>query len=101
MKPTLHKLSFASDASFLYCKWDCNYFDKPWHFHKEYELVLIDKSKGTKFIGNDVRPFSDGDLTLIGSNIPHLYRNSEEYYSKKESPGASSIFVHFTKDFLG
>jgi AraC-like DNA-binding protein len=80
---------------------DCSYFDKPWHFHKEFELVLINKSHGTRFIGNDVRPFKDGDLALIGSRIPHLYRNSEEYYKGKKNLRANSIFIHFTNDFLG
>lgn len=101
MRPQLHKLPFSSDASFLYNKWDCDYFDKPWHIHKEYELVLINKGTGTKFIGDKVSSFKEEDLTFIGSNIPHLYRNDEEHYDKKNDLKASSIFIHFTMDFLG
>src|SRR3954452_10936449 len=101
MRPQLHKLPFASDVSFLYNKWDCNYFDKPWHIHKEYELVLINKGTGTKFIGDKVCSFHEEDLTFIGSNIPHLYRNDEEHYEKNSNLKASSIFIHFTIDFLG
>lgn len=80
--------------------WECDYFDKPWHFHKEYELVLIDKAEGTRFIGDHVGHFNDGDLIFIGPNIPHLYRNSENYY-KKMGLVAKSIFIHFTEDSLG
>jgi len=80
--------------------WECNYFDKPWHFHKDYELVLIDKTEGTRFIGDHVSHFKDGDLALIGPNIPHLYRNNENYYRNKGLV-AKSIFIHFTDDFLG
>ncbi len=81
---------------------ECDYFNDPWHFHKEYELVMINKSSGTKFIGDSVSHFDEGDLTLIGSNIPHLLRNDEEFYIKNMKPGgASSIYIHFTKDFLG
>ncbi|MES2005609.1 MAG: AraC family transcriptional regulator [Bacteroidota bacterium] len=101
MKPLLHKLPIASDASFLYKVLDCDYFSNPWHFHKEFELVLIDKSRGTRFIGDNVRYFEEGDLSMIGSNIPHLFRNSEEYYAKNSTLKAKSIFIHFTKDFLG
>lgn len=101
MKPQLHKLPVSSDASFLYKQLHLDYFTNPWHFHKEYELVLIDKSRGTRFIGDNVNRFEDGDLCLIGSNIPHLYRNSEEYYAKNSILKAKSIFIHFTKDFLG
>ena len=101
MKPQLHKLPFSSDASFLYKTLECPYFPNPWHFHKEYELVLINKSRGTRFIGDKVSNFKEGDLSLIGSNIPHLFRNSEEYYSKNSRLKANSVFIHFTKDFLG
>jgi len=101
MKPKLHALPIAADSSFLYKKLDCEHFDNPWHFHKEYELVMIERSRGTRFIGNHVSHFEDGDLALIGSNIPHLYRNSEEYYMKNSKLRANSIFIHFTKNFLG
>ncbi len=84
MRPQFHKLPLAADCSFLYMCWECNYFDKPWHFHKEYELVLIDKAEGTRFIGDHVSHFTDGNLALIGPNIPHLYRNSENYYKNKK-----------------
>lgn len=101
MKPQLHKLPLINNTSFLYDQLHCKYFDKPWHFHEEYELVLIDKGKGTKFIGDKVGMFTDGDLMLIGSNIPHLFRNHEEYYQNNRRLQASSIFIHFTEDFLG
>jgi AraC-like DNA-binding protein len=101
MKAQLHKLPLISDSSFLFNRWDCNYFDKPWHFHEEYELVLIDKSRGTKFIGDNVSHFEAGDLFLIGSNIPHLFRNQEDYYAGDPTLEASSIFIHFTGQFLG
>jgi hypothetical protein len=64
-------------------------------------LVLIDKGKGTRFIGDNVSHFTEGDLCLIGSNIPHLFRNNEEYYTKNSKLKARSVFIHFTKDFLG
>ncbi|MEP7253952.1 MAG: AraC family transcriptional regulator [Ginsengibacter sp.] len=100
MRPQFHKLPLSPDCSFLYMCWECNYFDKPWHFHKEYELVLIEKAEGTRFIGDDVSHFKEGNLALIGPNIPHLYRNSETYYKNKNIV-AKSIFIHFTDDFAG
>jgi AraC-like DNA-binding protein len=101
MRAQLHKLNVSTDSSFLYKKWDCNYFDKPWHFHREYELVMITKGQGTKFIGDKVGNFKEGDLSLIGSNIPHLFKNNEEFYLKNRKLEASSVFIHFTEDFLG
>lgn len=101
MKPELHKLPLIRDTSFLYNNWNCDYFDKPWHFHEEYELVAIDKSKGTKFIGDSVSEFKEGELLLIGPRIPHFFRNNEEYYKKNGKLEASSTFIHFTQGFLG
>lgn len=100
MKPQLHKLVAEPDSSFVYRHWECSYFDKPWHFHKEYELTLIEKSEGTRFVGDQISRFQPDDLILIGPNIPHLYRNSEPYY-KSSKLQAKSIFIHFTDDFLG
>lgn len=101
MRPQLHKLPLITDCSFLYKNWHCPYFDKPWHFHEEYELVMIDKSKGTKFIGDKVSDFEEGDLMLIGPRLPHFFRNNINYYKKNGQLEASSIFIHFTEDFLG
>lgn len=101
MRPQLHKLPLIKDSSFLYKNWHCAYFDKPWHFHEEYELVMIDKSKGTKFIGDKVSDFAEGDLMLIGPKIPHFFRNNINYYKKNGKLEASSFFIHFTEDFIG
>jgi hypothetical protein len=101
MKPQLHKLPLAGNTSFLYNQWDCPYFNKPWHFHEEYELVWIRWSEGTKFIGDHISYFREGDLFLIGSNIPHLFRNNEDYYDSESGLQASSIFIHFTEESLG
>lgn len=43
-----------------------------WHFHPEYELVLIEAKKGTRHVGDHIGKFKEFDLVLIGSNIPHL-----------------------------
>lgn len=101
MKPKLYKITFGADSSFLYKKFECDHFNDPWHFHKEYELVMINKSSGLRFIGDNVSPFQEGNLALIGSNIPHFLRNGEEFYSGKKKFGAISTYIHFTKNFLG
>jgi AraC-like DNA-binding protein len=43
-----------------------------WHFHPEIELVYIEKVNGIRHIGNHISKFKNGDMALIGSNIPHL-----------------------------
>ena len=50
-------------------------FDAPYHFHPEFELTLIISGEGKRFIGNQISDFSPGDLVLLGSNLPHYWRN--------------------------
>jgi AraC-like DNA-binding protein len=48
-----------------------------WHHHPEFELTLTINSRGHRYIGDDVEPYDDGDLVLIGSGIPHSWHSRE------------------------
>lgn len=43
-----------------------------WHFHPEFELVYIEGASATRHVGDHISQFTDSDLVLIGTNIPHL-----------------------------
>lgn len=47
-----------------------------WHYHPEIELVFVDKGHGKRHIGHHISYYTDGDLVLIGSMVPHYgYKN--------------------------
>ena len=48
-----------------------------WHHHPEFELTLTLNSRGHRYIGDDVEPYDDGDLVLIGPGIPHSWHSRE------------------------
>lgn len=48
-----------------------------WHHHPEYELTLTLNSRGYRYIGDDVQPYGDGDLVLVGPGIPHSWCSLE------------------------
>nr|WP_248767297.1 AraC family transcriptional regulator [Pseudomonas sp. MWU12-2345] len=48
-----------------------------WHHHPEYELTLTLNSRGHRYISNDVAPYDDGDLILLGPNVPHSWSSAE------------------------
>lgn len=73
-----------------------------WHFHPELELIYFLKSTGTRYVGNSIGNFEPGELYLIGSNVPHLFRNHREYYENNQGTEAVDlIVVKFESDFLG
>ena len=60
------------------------YFEMPLHQHPEYEIVFIKSGRGKKFIGDAITPFSDGDLTIIGPDIPHMFMADDEYFNNND-----------------
>jgi AraC-like DNA-binding protein/mannose-6-phosphate isomerase-like protein (cupin superfamily) len=49
-----------------------------WHHHPEYELTLTLNSRGHRYIGDDIEPYDDGDLVLVGPGVPHSWCSSEK-----------------------
>ncbi|HUB61666.1 MAG TPA: AraC family transcriptional regulator [Puia sp.] len=99
--PILEHLPVEGDESFFVKEFDLPYFDTPWHYHPEFELVLVVRGRGKRFIGNTISEFGDGDLSFFGPNLPHLYRNPPEYYEEGSSPRVRSIVVHFLERSIG
>lgn len=89
------------DSSFNVSTKKENHFLKVWHFHKEIELGYISTSSGTLFAGDYIGKFSEGNLVLLGKNLPHMWVNSEEYFEEENDLTALACVVHFTEDFLG
>jgi AraC-like DNA-binding protein len=95
MKPHIQKLPLSENASFIADTFVTPYFETPWHYHSEYELVLIIKGQGTRFVGNHISSYKEGNLTFIGHDVPHLFRKEHAH----EAGG--SLVIHFREDFLG
>jgi len=101
MKAQQEKLTLEPTYSFVLQKDVYPYYPTPWHYHPEYELVLVIKSTGKRTIGDHVGRFSDGDLLFIGPNLPHSYQNDPIYYQNNGNLTAEAIVIHFDEDFLG
>lgn len=101
MRPVLEYLPREEEESFVVKYFDYDHYPTPWHYHPEYELVLVTESTGKRFIGDNIKSFSPGDLALIGPNVPHLYRNDPPYYQPESGLRANSIVIHFLASSLG
>jgi AraC-like DNA-binding protein len=95
MKPHIQKLPLSEQSSFVADKFVTPYFETGWHYHPEYELVLMIKGKGKRFVGNHVSDYCEGELDFLGPNLPHWYRKE-----KPEETGGS-IVIHFKEEFIG
>lgn len=97
----MHEQLGMADGSPVKIKWcDYDYFKYPWHFHSEYEIVYVIKSSGTRFVGSSIESFTDGDLVLLGSFLPHMFRNDEVYYRNDPDLRVHAITIQFSKDFF-
>ncbi|WP_072995384.1 AraC family transcriptional regulator [Pseudozobellia thermophila] len=99
----LHLLDRASakHSSFTVSMNQSPYFLKVWHHHPELELVVIRKSTGTRFIGDSIEKFEEGEVVLIGRNLPHMWLNDECYFEKNSTLVAEAVVIYFSENFLG
>jgi AraC-like DNA-binding protein len=69
------------------------------HQHPEIQLTCILESEGTLLAGDYIGRFSPGDVFVLGSNQPHVFRNDPGYGRKGKN--AKSISVFFDESSLG
>lgn len=96
-KPTLEAIEPTFGHSYSYQKFfanetNCNTL---WHYHPEIELVYVNGGAGKRQIGSHVSYYSDGDLILIGSNLPHCG------FTDKLTGNESETVIQMKQDFLG
>ena len=53
-------------------------FDYPVHCHPEYEINLVMNTEGTRVVGDSEEEFKDFDLVMIGPNIGHVWKSSQD-----------------------
>lgn len=101
MKPLLIDRSSSPTKSFTIRNHRFPNFLKVWHHHPELELVVLIKSIGTRFIGDNIEQFCEGEVVLIGKNLPHMWLNDDKYFETNSIFQAEAIVIHFKEDFAG
>jgi AraC-like DNA-binding protein len=96
----LQKSPISPDRAF-----ECHYlkaphFDQNWHFHSEFQLFIVLRGTGTRFIGDHVSPFNPGDVVFTGPNLPHLWRSDPEYFEGDPQLRTEGIVVYFPESFF-
>lgn len=101
MKAELISRSIHQNSSFSLENHDYKSFLKKWHYHPELELVIIQESTGTRFVGDSIEKFSPGEIVLLGQNLPHLWLNDKIYFKENSKLRARANVVHFSEHFAG
>jgi AraC-like DNA-binding protein len=68
-----------------------------WHYHPEYELLYVPHGTGRRHIGANVSRYEDGELLLLGPNVPHLSYG----YGYGQGEYFEELVVQFAPDLLG
>jgi len=96
-KPAFESIEPNFGHSFTYQKFDQDTLNtnNSWHYHPEIELVYVNGGSGKRRIGSHVSYYREGDLILIGSNLPHCGLTDNLTGNKSET------VVQMKTDFLG
>jgi AraC-like DNA-binding protein len=100
MKPKLEKIFPNLSSSIAVKREVVPYMDYPWHYHPEYEIIFVEKSYGIRLMGNHAGNFNDGDLMFIGPNLPHVWKNDEDFYKGNKDLLVDVYVIQFREDAL-
>ena len=97
IKPSFEVVEPSFGSSFYYSKYVENANNKAhlWHYHPEIEMVFVNGGAGKRQIGSHVSYYTDGDLILIGSQLPHCGFTDTNTGNKNET------VIQMKPDFLG
>lgn len=101
MKAIEQRLPQEFDKSFIVFREKGQFFPCPWHYHPEYELVLITSSKGRRMVGDHIGYFEEEDLVFMGPRLPHVWISDIEYRNGEADHPAEGIVIQFVDKFLG
>ena len=101
MKRIISKSAIPEFRAFVIKKIDAPHFDPTFHLHPEFQLSYVIKGEGTRFVGDNIKSFRDGDLVLTGPNLPHVWRSDNKYFEKNSQLTTTVIVIYFHDHFLG
>jgi AraC-like DNA-binding protein len=72
-----------------------NHFYPHLHRHAEIQITWIKRGEGTLLAGNSMHPFKQGEIYVLGANLPHLFRSSPEYFDERSRMTVQELTIFF------
>ena len=97
LRPDYESISPDLGHSYKYGSYDINSPNNNklrWHYHPEVELVYINSGVGKRQVGTHLSNYTEGDLVLIGSYLPHTG------FTKGFNDGQKEIVIQFNQDIF-
>lgn len=98
---SLEKVEKTLDTSFHTGVYKQPYFSGTWHYHPEFELLLITEGNGKRLVGDHGEDFAIDDLVLFGGQLPHAWIPDPKYLEENSQTFCESIYVQFRKQIFG
>ena len=96
MKVLPFKIPKSKDVSLIYQEDKGKILYDKLHQHEEIQLCAIVKGEGSIVVGDSIKEYKSGDVLIIGSNVPHVF--------KSDISNCSTTFMQtlfFTKTSFG
>ena len=96
--PSLEHIEPSLGNSFRLMKFEAGTTENSipkWHFHPELEIAYIKEGSGKRHIGNHISQYYNGDLIMVGANLPHFG------FTDRFSGTKTEVIMQFRADFLG
>ena len=71
------------------------------HQHSEIQVMYIIKGEGTLLAGDFIGRFHEGQVYVLGSHQPHVFRCDKKYYNLKNKTTVKSISLYFDETYGG
>ncbi|MBS7254086.1 AraC family transcriptional regulator [Flavobacterium branchiicola] len=78
---------------------EVSFYDKL-HQHEEIQISYIEKGEGAVFAGDTISQYREGDILVIGSNLPHVFRSDVQENELSVMRTLFFTFNSFGKDFF-
>lgn len=99
--PQLEMIESSPFASIHMGLYHQPYFERSWHYHPEYELILITSGYGRRMVGDHSEDFSEGDLVLLGPSLPHAWISDENFIkSPNDGEYCESVYIQFKRSLF-
>jgi len=100
-EPLFQHIYLKEKETYNLLKVDRPYFIVPWHLHPEIEIMSITGGQGTRFVGDSVENFNEGDLVIVGSNLPHCWKSGPSHYAEDAKCHAKAHVILFGENCFG